>query len=48
MRFIPHTAAQVAAMLETIGVANLTDLIGHVPARLRDLADLKLDPGRRG
>jgi glycine dehydrogenase subunit 1 len=46
MRFIPHTAAQVAAMLETIGVANVTDLISHVPAGLRELADLKLDPGR--
>src|SRR6516165_6668208 len=46
MRFIPHTAAQVAAMLETIGVAKVTDLIGHVPARLRELAEIKLDPGR--
>jgi glycine dehydrogenase subunit 1 len=46
MRFIPHTAAQVAAMLETIGVAHVTDLISHVPVGLRELADLKLDPGR--
>ena len=46
MRFIPHTTAQVAAMLETIGVARVTDLISHVPARLRELADIKLDPGR--
>src|SRR5215467_9324241 len=46
MRFIPHTAAQVAAMLETIGVANVSDLIGQVPARLRERAEIKLDPGR--
>src|SRR5215475_10111539 len=46
MRFIPHTAAQVAAMLETIGVANVSDLIGQVPARLRERAEINLDPGR--
>jgi glycine dehydrogenase subunit 1 len=46
MRFIPHTEADIAAMLETVGVARLDDLIQHVPARLRDRAAIKLDAGR--
>jgi glycine dehydrogenase subunit 1 len=46
MRFIPHTTADVAAMLETIGVAQLEDLIAHVPGELRRTAALALAPGR--
>ena len=46
MRFIPHTAADVNAMLETIGVAQLDDLIAHVPAQLRASATIDLDAGR--
>lgn len=46
MRFIPHTEAEIAAMLETVGVARLDDLIAHVPRELRDRARIRLDPGR--
>jgi glycine cleavage system P protein (glycine dehydrogenase) subunit 1 len=46
MRFIPHTGADVTAMLKTIGVAQLDDLIAHVPANLRARAEIKLDAGR--
>jgi glycine dehydrogenase subunit 1 len=46
MRFIPHTEADVTAMLEAIGVARLDDLIAHVPANLRASAVIKLDAGR--
>jgi glycine dehydrogenase subunit 1 len=46
MRFIPHTEDDVAAMLETIGVAHIDDLIAHVPANLRNSATIKLEAGR--
>jgi glycine dehydrogenase subunit 1 len=46
MRFIPHTEADVAAMLEAIGVADIDDLIAHVPENLRNSATIKLDGGR--
>ena len=47
MRFIPHTEADVAAMLQTIGVAHIDDLIAHVPENLRKSAAIKLAAGRR-
>ena len=46
MRFIPHTEADVTAMLEAIGVAQLDDLIAHVPAKLRASAMIDLEAGR--
>ena len=46
MRFIPHTEADVAAMLQTIGVAHIDDLIAHVPENLRNSAAIKLAAGR--
>lgn len=46
MRFIPHTEADIAAMLEAIGASRLDDLIAHVPRRLRDAAAINLDRGR--
>ena len=46
MRFIPHTEADVAAMLQTIGVAHIDDLIAHVPENLRKSAAIKLTAGR--
>src|SRR5216683_7729002 len=46
MRFIPHTEADIAAMLATIGVASIDDLIAHVPADLRASAAIKRDAGR--
>jgi len=45
MRFMPHTNADVAAMLQTIGVADAGDLVSHVPAALRDRAAIKIDAG---
>src|SRR5580704_15302062 len=35
MAFIPHTEADVAAMLEAIGVARSEDLFDEIPAQLR-------------
>lgn len=45
MRFFPHTAADIAAMLQTIGVERIDDLIAHIPEALRRKAALKLAPG---
>src|SRR5260370_10334216 len=45
MRFIPHTEADVVAMLETIGVAHLDDLVAHVPEKLRAIAAINLASG---
>jgi glycine dehydrogenase subunit 1 len=46
MRFIPHTEADIAAMLQAIGVSRIDDLIAHVPERLRAAATINLDCGR--
>ena len=35
MAFIPHTAAEVAAMLAAIGAARIEDLFDEIPAELR-------------
>jgi glycine dehydrogenase subunit 1 len=43
---MPHTGADVAAMLETVGADSLEALIAHVPASLRARAAIRLDPGR--
>lgn len=45
MRFMPHTEADVRAMLDTIGIDSIEDLIAHVPASLRSTASLALAPG---
>ncbi len=45
MRFMPHTDADVRAMLDAIGVDHLDDLIGHVPGNLRNTAAIALAPG---
>ncbi len=45
MRFMPHTDADVRAMLDAIGVDQLEDLIAHVPANLRSTAAIALAPG---
>jgi glycine dehydrogenase subunit 1 len=45
MRFMPHTEADIRAMLATIGAASPDDLIAHVPADLRDKAAIALKPG---
>ncbi len=43
--YTPHTAADVAAMLQTIGVSSIDDLLAHVPASLRAAAGTGLAPG---
>jgi glycine cleavage system P protein (glycine dehydrogenase) subunit 1 len=45
MRFMPHTEADVAAMLEVLGVSSIDELITHVPAGLRAGATINLPPG---
>ena len=44
-RYIPHTEADISAMLEVIGVRSVADLVAHVPADLRQSAGLDLHPG---
>ncbi|MGH7859331.1 MAG: aminomethyl-transferring glycine dehydrogenase subunit GcvPA [Candidatus Binatia bacterium] len=46
MRYIPHTDADVRAMLEAIGQRSLADLVAHVPEELRSRARLDLPDGR--
>src|SRR5690242_19606025 len=45
MRYTPHTAAEVTAMLEAIGVPSVAALVEHVPAELRATAALDLPTG---
>src|SRR5262245_34791985 len=45
MRYIPHTDADVAAMLEVVGARSLADLVAHVPEELRRQAVLDLPAG---
>jgi glycine dehydrogenase subunit 1 len=45
MRYTPHTPAEVAAMLDAIGVASVEALVEHVPAALRATAALDLPAG---
>ncbi len=43
---MPHTEADIASMLDTIGAKSLDDLIAHLPANLRATAKIDLAPGR--
>jgi glycine dehydrogenase subunit 1 len=45
MRFLPHTTADVAAMLAVLGFSGIDDLIQHVPADLRASARINLPEG---
>jgi glycine dehydrogenase subunit 1 len=45
MRYIPHTEADVAAMLGAIGLRSLDDLVAHIPAALRRQATLDVPNG---
>jgi glycine cleavage system P protein (glycine dehydrogenase) subunit 1 len=45
MRYIPHTEADVAAMLAAIGVGSVDELVAHVPAELRNTAALAVPNG---
>ncbi|MCS6925107.1 MAG: aminomethyl-transferring glycine dehydrogenase subunit GcvPA [Candidatus Binatia bacterium] len=46
MRYIPHTDHDIAAMLETIGIATVEELFTAIPAELRARAAIDLPPGR--
>ncbi|MHB8079239.1 MAG: aminomethyl-transferring glycine dehydrogenase subunit GcvPA [Candidatus Krumholzibacteriia bacterium] len=46
MPYTPHTAADVAAMLERIGVASVAELFDAIPAEVRLDGGLDLPPGR--
>jgi glycine dehydrogenase subunit 1 len=46
MRYLPHTEADVRAMLEAIGCSSVADLVAHVPLELRERASLAIPPGR--
>src|SRR5437867_4256011 len=45
MRFLPHTDADIAAMLQVTGVQDVGDLFAEIPAELRARAGLQLAPG---
>src|SRR4249919_1356064 len=45
MRYIPHTEADIAAMLSTIGLRSVDDLLEHVPQDLRHQAALYVADG---
>ncbi|MGA9340757.1 MAG: aminomethyl-transferring glycine dehydrogenase subunit GcvPA [Rhodanobacteraceae bacterium] len=45
MPFIPHSDADVAAMLKTIGVASIEDLFDEIPASLKIEALKNVPPG---
>ena len=38
MPFIPHTTADMASMMAVVGVADIDELFGEIPANLRDRA----------
>src|SRR4051794_37277753 len=45
MRYTPHTPADKERMLRTIGVAGFEDLVKHIPASLRQKANISLPEG---
>jgi glycine dehydrogenase subunit 1 len=45
MRYIPHTEADIAAMLGAIGIRSLDELVAHVPLDLRRQAALDVPDG---
>lgn len=45
MRFIPHTPADIRAMLAAVGMADVADLFADIPAQLRAGGGLRLSPG---
>jgi glycine dehydrogenase subunit 1 len=45
MRFMPHTEADIATMLEVLEVSSIDELIAHVPDGLRAGATIELPPG---
>src|SRR5256714_1396371 len=44
--FVPHTAAEIEAMLGFLGLDSLDDLFAHIPAAVRLAGGLAMEPGR--
>jgi glycine dehydrogenase subunit 1 len=44
MRYLPHTPAEIAEMLEAVGARSLDDLFSSVPEKARASRPLALDP----
>src|SRR5262245_21447299 len=45
MRFLPHTAADIRAMLDVLGVGAVEDLFADIPQELRSRAVLQIAAG---
>ncbi len=45
MRYVPHTEADVAAMLRALGLGSIDELVAHVPEELRRRATLDVPNG---
>src|SRR5262245_7451332 len=44
--FVPHTSAEIEAMLGFLGLDSLDDLFAHIPDAVRLAGGLTLEPGR--
>src|SRR5919199_2837550 len=44
--FVPHTQAEIEAMLGFLGLDSLDDLFAHIPDAVRMAGELALEPGR--
>src|SRR5438445_1930731 len=44
--FVPHTRAEIEAMLGFLGLDSLDDLFAHIPGAVRLAGGLAIDPGR--
>ncbi|HVW33793.1 MAG TPA: aminomethyl-transferring glycine dehydrogenase subunit GcvPA [Acidimicrobiia bacterium] len=44
--FVPHTPAEIEAMLGFLGLDSLDDLFAHIPEAVRLAGGLAMDPGR--
>ena len=44
--FVPHTPAEIEAMLGFLGLDSIDDLFAHLPAAVRLAGGLAIDPGR--
>jgi glycine dehydrogenase subunit 1 len=43
--YVPHTDAEIAAMLEFLGLGSLDDLFAHIPPAIRLAGGLPIEPG---
>jgi glycine dehydrogenase subunit 1 len=43
--YVPHTDAEIAAMLEFLGLESLDDLYAHIPGAIRLAGGLDVEPG---